>query len=801
MHSWIQDVRYAVRSIAGAKKFAALVLATLALGIGANSAVFSVLNAVVLQPLPYEEADRLLRVYQSRGEGDQYWPRPALLALRQQSRTVDVAAIYTYAPEGADLTHRDRTERVQMLRVSADYFRVLRIRPQLGRLFERADERNNSRLIVISERIWREYFAASTDVEGRPLVLGGVPHTITGVLPAHFDDPLVAGVDIWRPANLEPDDSDNAWQNNYLSLVGRLQPGVTLAEARAELSTLTGDLPWTSRRNVRRTARTVQLQADTLGGAASMLWILFGAVVLLLIIASVNVASLFLARAGPRQSEMAIRAALGCSRWRQARQLLLESLILSLSGGVAGLALAQAMGQRLVAAAPSNLVQVADGTLNTTVLAFSFVVAVLSGIAFGVAPALQFTRTNLEGALRESSRSSTGSRRQTHTRNMLVVSQIALALVLLTGAGLLLRSFERLRTTSLGIQPANVFTFEVHLPAGRYEDPVRRDLFHRTFHERIAALPGVRAVGAISRLPVTGTYHSWGTSRPDARPASGTVQPEQRTIEGAYFSALRIPLLRGRTFSAEDDDNAPPRVVVSREAARQLFGDEDPLGKSLRVAGQTKEIIGVVGDTAISARGVVRPAVYHSHRQFAANRNWALAQVVALDRPESTTVDDLRRELAAIDPALVLYRPRMLADVVGGGMAHERFALLLIGAFALLALLLAAIGIYGVLSYAVTRRRRELGIRMALGAPKGSIVALVVKDGGRLAAAGVLCGLAGAFAATRLLQSLLFGVSSTDPIIFAAAVLTLAVVALAATWIPARAATKVDPLQAVRAEG
>ena len=798
MDSWIQDVRYAVRSIAGAKKFAALVLGTLALGIGANSAVFSVLNAVVLRPLPYEEAHRLVRVYMSRGEGDQYWPRPALLALRQQSRTVDVAVADTYSPEGADLTDGGRTERVQILRVSADYFRVLRIRPLIGRLFERADEGSASRLIVISERIWREYFGGTLDVEGRSLSLGGIPYTVTAVLSEHVEDPLVPGVDIWRPLNLEPDDSDNAWQNNSLSFVGRLQPGVTLAQARAELSTLTGDLPWTSRRTVRRAARTVQLQADTVGGAGSMLWILFGAVVLLLIIASVNVASLFLARAGPRQSDMAIRATLGCSWWRQVRQLLIESLILSLSGGVAGLVLAHAIGRQLVAAAPGKVAQLADGSLNTTVLAFSFVVAVLAGIGFGVAPALQFTRTNLEGVLRESSRSSTGSRRQTHTRNILVVSQIALALVLLTGAGLLLRSFERLRGTSLGIQPTNVFTFEVHLPAGRYEDPVRRDLFHRSFHERIATLPGVRAVGAISRLPVTGTYHSWGTYRPDLR--SATAQPEQRTIEGAYFSVLRIPVLRGRTFSPQDDSNAPPRVVVSEEAARELFADEDPLGKSVRITGQTKEIIGVVGDTAISARGVVRPAIYHSHRQFAANRNWALTQVVALDRPSATILDDLRRELAAIDPALVLYRPRMLADVVGGGIAHERFALLLIGAFAFLALLLAAIGIYGVLSYAVTRRRRELGIRMALGAPPRSILVLVVKDGGRLAAAGVLFGVAGAFATTRLLRSLLFGVSSSDPIIFAAAVLTLGVVALAATWIPARAATKVDPLQAVRAE-
>jgi len=801
MESWIQDLRYAVRSIAGAKKFTVLVLVTLAFGIGANSAVFSVLNAVVLQPLPYEEPERLIRVYQSRGEGDNFWPRPALLALREQSGTADVAAVYTYAPDGADLTDRGRTERVQRLRVSADYFRVLRVRPLLGRLFARADERQDVRIVVVSERIWREYLGSAPDAEGRALSLGGVVHTVAAVLPRYFDDPLVPGVDIWAPVNLEPDDDDDAWQNNYLSLIARLQPGVTLEQARAELSTLTAALPWTSRRNVRRSARVALLQADTVGSAGSMLWILLGAVVLLLIIACVNVASLFLARAGPRESEMAIRAALGCSRWRQARQLLIESLILSLAGGVAGLALAHLIGTRLLAAAPGNVARIGDGTLDGVVLAFSFVIAVLAGIAFGVAPALQFTRTNLEGTLRESGRSSTGSRRQTRTRNMLVVSQIALALVLLTGAGLLLRSFDRLRTTALGIDPANVFAFEVHLPSGRYEDPVRRDLFHRAFQNRIAALPGVRAAGAVSRLPVTGTYHSWGTFRPDARPGTPSAQPEQRAIEGPYFSVLRIPLLRGRTFSDADDSNAPRRVVVSQELVRQLFGDEEPLGRPLRVAGETVEIIGVVGDTAISARGIVRPVIYHSHRQFAANRNWALTQVVALDRRLPTLVDDIRRELAALDPELVLYRPRMLADVVGGGIAQERFALLLIGAFALLALLLAAIGIYGVLSYAVTRRRRELGIRMALGAPASAILAMVVKDGGRLAGAGVVLGVVGAYGATRLLGSLLFGVSATDPFIFSAAASTLVIVALAATLIPARAATRVDPRQAVRADG
>jgi predicted permease len=385
---------------------------------------------------------------------------------------------------------------------------------------------------------------------------------------------------------------------------------------------------------------------------------------------------------------------------------------------------------------------------------------------------------------------------------VLVVCQIALALVLLVGAGLLLRSFERLRAVDLGVRASNVMTFEVHLPMGRYADAETRARFHRDFQARLAALPGVRAAAAISRLPVTGTYHSWGTQRTDLPPESRRAQGQQRVIEGRYFDAVGIPLLRGRAFGPEDSAKAPHRVVVSQELVRQLFVSEDPLGKTLRVAGETVEIIGVVGDVALGPRAALAPYVYHSHTQFAGDRNWALAQVVALDR---VSMDDrpsllrsVRRELSQIDPALVLYEPKMLDEVIGGGIAQEQFALLLVASFALLALVLAAVGIYGVLSYSVTRRSREMGIRMALGAPAAAVRSMVVRDGGRLAAIGIGLGLIAAFAATRALQSLLFGVSATEPLVFGAAASVLVGVAMLASWIPARAATKADPLQAVR---
>lgn len=797
MEGLVRDVKYAARSLAGAKKFAVIVIATLALGIGANTAVFGVLNAVVLNPLPYEEPERLVRVYQARGGEDNYLPGPAFVAFRDRSKTLDVASVYTYQPEGADLTDRPLPERVRTLRVSADYFRVLRVNPIAGGVFSRADERPDARVAVISERIWREYFGSAPDAPGRMLSLNGIAYQVAGVLPATFDDPLESGVEVWTPVNLEPGDS-NSWANNYLSAIGRLRPGVTLAQAQAELEAVSSNLEWNAQETQsRRSARVAPLQQDTVGSAGRMLWLLLGSVGLLLVIACVNVASLFLARGAARQPELAVRAALGSSRWRLVRQLLVESLLLSVAGGIAGLLLAQVVTGALLAIAPPAVARPGAGGLEAAVFAFSFGIALLAGIGFGIAPALQVTRPDLEGVLRESGRSGSGSLRQTRARNALVVCQIALALILLGGAGLLLRSFDRLRSVDLGVRPADVMTFQVHLPSGRYEDPQRRAQFHRDFQQRLEALPGVRAAAAISRLPVTGTFHSWGTRRPDQPAESRSAEGQQRVIEGAYFEATGIPLLQGRLFGPEDNATAPRRVVVSEELVAQLFPGEDPIGRQVRAGGATAEIIGVVADVALTPRGGPEPYVYHSHTQFAANRNWTLTQVVALEAGAPDLLPAARRELANLDPALVLHQPQWLEQVVGGGIAQERFALFLIGSFAALALLLAAVGIYGVLSYSVSRRSREMGVRMALGAPPGAVRALIVRDGGRLAAAGVALGLAGSYVATRALSSLLFGVSATEPAVFAAAAVLLAAVALAASWLPARAATRIDPLVAV----
>ncbi len=797
MDALLLDLKYAIRSIASARKVAFVVIATLALGIGANTAVFGVLHDVVLKPLPYEEPDRLVRVYHDPDSYGGYMTGPELLAYRDGSRALDIAAVYTYSAEGADITDRAEPERVRILEVSADYFRVLRVHAVLGQVFDRADERPDARVAVVSDRIWRKYLGGGTAAPGRLLTLDGISYRVVAVLPEGFDDPLESGIDVWVPLNLQPG-RRNSWDNFYLSAIARLKPGTTIERAQAELASIANGLQSQSGARVAWSAHVVPLQIDTVGSARALLWILLGAVAMLLVIACVNVASLMLARGAARQAELAVRSALGCASARLVRQLLLESLLLSAAGGVAGLLLARVTTGALIATAPAVVARTGGGPLERAVFAFSAAVAILAGLAFGAAPAMQGARPDLDAVLRESGRSGTGSRRQTRARNALVVCQVALALVLLVGAGLLLRSFERLQSVDLGVRPSHVVTFTVSLPSGRYDDPERRARFYRDFVARLAAIPGVRSAAAISRLPVTGAYHSWGVGRADRPPETRGIQAQQRVIEGPYFSTVGIPIVRGRAFDTRDNSTAPRRVVVSQELARQLYPADDPVGKWLKVADTQAEIIGIAGDVAIGARLPTRPYVYHSHSQFASDRNWALTEVVKFEGDGSSLVGDARRELSQIDPALVLYEPRLLGDVIGQGTAQERFALRLVAAFALLALLLAAVGIYGVLTYAVSRRRREMGIRMALGAPARTVRSMIVRDGGRLALAGIACGGLGAIAATRFLQSLLFGVSATEPAVFAGAVAMLAGVAFVASWIPARAATKVDPLEAVR---
>ena len=786
----LDDMRFAMRGLLKAPGFCLVVVTTLALGLGANTAVFSVLHAAILTRLPYPAPEQLVRIYFERDGERRYLSGPSLVDLRAQSKTMDVASVHTYSESSVDLTDRGRPERVPMTLTSANYFDVLGVTPVAGRPFTRDDERENARVAVISTRLWKEYFGGDVAAVGRSLTMSGRPVQVVGVLPEWFEDPLQPQVEIWMPENLEPG-AANGWGNNRLSAIGRIAAGFTLEDARAEAAVVVARQAPNLAARTPITARILPLQDDIVGAAGPMLYVLLGAVGLLLLLAGVNVASLTLARAAARAQEMTVRAALGSSRWRIVRQLLAESVVLSLAGGAAGVFVAYTLSRVLLAAAPVTVLQ-ADRSLDVQVFGYCFAIALVSGLGFGVVPALHASRPDLETVLREGGRGGSAGRRHTRTWNALVVCQVGAALVLLVGAGLLLKSFHRLQRVDLGIDAANVLTFQVSLPEGRYS-PEHRRQFHFALHQRIAGLPGVRAAGATSRLPVMGPYNTWGTRLPGT--SSWPLLPQQRVIEGAYFETLGIPILRGRTFGREDHAAAERRVVISEAVAQALFPGVDAIGRQVQVTGFMATVIGIVPDTVLTARGARAPAVYHSHTQFADNRNWELTQVVSTSGPSPGVVDGVRRELHAIDPQLVLHQPQLLADVIGGGQARERFSLQLIGAFAALALAIAGIGLYGVLAYTVTSRRREIGIRMALGAQPSSVRGLFVTMGGRLTLLGLAAGAIVAFVATRALRSLLFEISVTDPLVFGSAALTLAIVATAAAWIPAHAATRVDPLE------
>lgn len=800
MEAWWQDTRYAVRSLRKQPGFALVVVVTLALGLGANTAVFSVYNAVLLEALPYPAPDRLVRLYHADAQNpaDQnYLAGPEFVDYREKTtRLAVLAAEYTYSPTGGDVTDGGAPERVPVLPVSADYFDALGIQPMLGRGFRRSEERAGAHVVVVSRGLWERHLGGDPDAVGGTLTLDGQRLTVVGVMPAGVEDPLQGRIDVWTPLDLTTP-ARNTWGNHYLSAIGRLRPGVTLAQARQELDAISrrrqGDLSL-NRGNL------VPLQKDLVGTAGSMLGMLMGSVGLLFIIACVNVASLFLARGASREHELAVRVALGSPRGRLLRQLFAESLVLGLAGGVVGLLLGRVVLRLFLAAAPARLTATGAPTLDGRLFLYGFGLAVLASLLFGTAPALRFSRPGVAAVLREGTRGGEG-RRQSRVRGALVVVEVSLALVLLVGAGVLIRSFQRLQHVDLGIQPRDVLTFQINLPESRYSDPAARVRFYDDLHARLRALPGVRAVAAVSHLPVGGDYHNWGTRLADApNQPDSWIPADQRVVQGDYFAALGIPLVRGRVFGPQDAFGTPERYVVNQELVRRLFPDSDPIGKWLRIDDGPHEIIGVVGDVPITGRGQVMPMVYHSHRQFAGDRNWALTQLVAYTGDPGGLVAAARRQLAAIDPLLVLHDVHPLEELIGRGVAQERFAMLLLSGFSAVALLLAAVGLYGLLAYVVSRRRREIGIRMALGARGRDVLRLVVGQGMALAVAGVSLGIVGALLLTRWLASLVFQISVRDPLVFMAAPATLVLVALLSCYLPARGASRVDPAETFRRE-
>jgi predicted permease len=797
------DLRFAVRQMLRRPGFLMIAVLTLTLGIGANAAIFSVLDAVVLSPLRFPEPDRLVRIYEASAEDPEYDAAyltvPDFLDLRREAEGfAHLAAIYTYREAGRDLTDGDAPQRIQVLPTSSAYFDVWGVTPLLGRGFTTEEERNDARVVVLSHRLWQAHGGGDPAILGTSIELDGESYTIIGVSRPEFRDVVAGDVDAWIPLDLP--EGEYSRGNHFLSLIGRLDPAVSVEQGQAHVSAVNRrivesfeDVPdW-------RLMRVTSLQRDVVGSADTMLRVLMGAAGLVLLIACVNVGNLFLARSIGRRREIAIRSALGSDRMRLVRQLLTESLLVAGAAGVAGLIVAHVGVRVLFAIGPEAVARSEEIGLDGRLVLFAVGLTMLSALLFGLIPALRGSRVDLTADLREGSRSMAGGLRSTRARTMLVAAQIALALILLTGAGVLMRSFAELRSQDYGFEPADLLTFEVHLPDSRYADPSLRVDFHQRFHERLRSIPGVEDIAATSWLPVSGPYHEWGFRYTDEDGEPRWKGAQMRIVEGDYFRTLGVPLLAGRAFTAADDEDSPPVMIISESTARIAFPERDPVGQRFFSAGEERTVIGVVADVAFDARGSRGPKIYIPHAEFGDDRNWALTQVIRT-RTGPALLPRVRLELDALDPELVIYRARTMDQVIGRRVEGDRFALTLMGLFAGVAMVLAAIGIYGILSYSVSQRRHEFGIRMALGATSASLLRRVMRQGAILTSVGLGIGILGAFWLSRLLRSMVFGVQVTDPVIFAGVTVTLGVVAVAAGYFPALRATRVTPMRALREE-
>ncbi|MFL6207313.1 MAG: ABC transporter permease [Pyrinomonadaceae bacterium] len=807
MGTFLQDLRYGVRMLLKHPGFTVIAVLALALGIGANSAIFSVVNTVLLRPLPFPEPERLVRL----GEGTRgarpergVFSFPDYKDVQAQAQTLE--AVAGYQGSGGVLTTTDgaEPERVRGANVSADYFKVLGVQPELGRVFTRAEDQPNATVIVISHGLWQRRFGANPQIIGQQLKLGSSSLTVVGVMPAGFEFPFRAQhQDFWEPINDRPTPEREQRDARTLEVIARLKPGVTVEQAHAELETI-------SRRfeqqypaaNTNIAIAPVALHDDLTGDVRPALFILLGAVGLVLLIACANVANLLLARATARQKEIAIRTALGASRLRIVRQLLVESLLLALAGGGLGLLLAMWGVDLLVAASPADIPRVQQVGLDARVLAFTLALSALTGIAFGLVPALHASKPDLNDALKDGSRGSTESLRRNRVRSLLVVAEVALSLMLLIGAGLLLKSFMRLLQTDAGFDAGHVLTFDIPLSRQRYDTPAKQaDFFHRLI-ERAQTLPSIETAGVVNILPLSELDESISfqiAGRPPAPP--GAVPEGNYTVASpGYFAALKLALRAGRLFNAQDNAQAPPVALVSEALVRRYFAGENPIGQRLKLDSedQPREIVGVVGDVRRAALETEAQPEYYLPYEQAPERRMNLVVRTTGDAAAMTAT--VRGAVKELDKDQLIWQTRTLEELRSASVASRRFNMMLLGLFAVVALLLAVLGIYGVMAYSVTRRTHEIGVRIALGAQGRDVLKLIIGQGMTLAVIGVGLGLLGALAITRTMASLLYGVSATDPAIFAGLALLLAFVALVACYVPARRATKVDPMVALRYE-
>ena len=805
MENLIKDLRFSIRSLLKQPTFTIVAVATLALAIGANSAMFSVVNAVLLRPLPYPESDRIVvleGVNPLKGITQSNMSIPDFVDWQSQNQVFERMA--GFIPVGIVLNNGEEAERLRGAMVTAEFFPLLRMQALRGRVLQ-PDDANAGRdqVAVISHSLWQTRFGGDEGVVNRKVTINGKSRTIVGVMPAGFDYPVQP--DIWVPFPLEP--AKEARDDRYMNFIARLKPGADINSAQAQLDTINRRLAETYHNTNSGWGVTVaQLQEQLVRNVRLSLLVLLCAVALVLLIGCANIANLLLARGSARQREIAVRAALGASRWRIIRQLLTESLVLSLLGGAAGLMVSLWLTRLLVAISPTNSPRFNEIRPDLRLIAFTIVLVLLTSLVFGLAPALQASRANQSESLKEGMRGTAGASRTNRLRGLLIVAEIAMSFMLLVGAGLLIKSFARLRDVQPGFQADRVLTMRVSTPPGKFTetDDEQRLQFFRQLTDRIKAVPGVESAGTTLSLPLRAdTWNLWRNYIPEGRPAT----PEEAgdaaylPVSPDYFRTLQVPLIAGRFFTDSDTRNAPKVIIVNQTMARTLWPGQSPIGKHLMLWHEEKsprEIVGVVGETKASLQDNPANQMYVPDGQ---DSTWAsLSFVIRTTGDPASMASGIRNEIRLFDKAAPVFNVRTMNEVVTTSIAPRRTPMLLLSAFAGAALLLAMIGIYGVTAYYVTQRTREIGIRMALGAQMSDVLKLVLKGGMLLTLIGIGGGLAGAFAITRWMTTLLFNVKPTDVMTFAMVGICLIATALIACYFPARRATKVDPLVALRYE-
>jgi putative ABC transport system permease protein len=809
----LQDLRFGARTLGRSPGFAAIAVLTLALGIGANAAIFSVLNAVLLRPLPWAEPDRAVMIWSKWTAFDKTWVAEGeVVDYRKRSQTLREVA--TWGEGQVNLTGDGEPERVASARVSANLFSTLGVAPMIGRTFTaQEDLPNGPRLVVLGFALWNRRYSADASIVGRSVLINGTSFEVAGVMPPGFVLPTdfrsPEPSQLWTPLQMNPAATDHGSHGLYAA--GRLKPGATVRQAADELHGIARAMTSEGLYPVQMQFDTVvlSLEDEVVGSVRRSIWLLFGAVGFLLLIACANVANLLLARAEARQREMAVRAALGASRRRVLRQLLTESLVLTATSAAVGLGLAYAAVRFVAWWNPADIPRVGGVTLDVSVLIFTACVALCTSVLFSLAPALRALRIDLTDSLKDGGQSASSGGARQRFRNGLVVAQMALAVLLLVGAGLMLRSLWSLQRIPIGFDPSNVLTMRVSLPQASYASPDEVVGFYERLIDRVRALPGVRAAGAARLLPLGSTIGDFGLMVEGYVPPPGTnAKGDWQIVTDGYLEAMGERLVRGRAIAPADTSGSQPVALINEEMARRYWAGREPIGGRFKIGGNQNRpwvaVVGIVADVRHNGiTEVIKEKFYVPHRQWhlsTGNPIRSMALVVKTATDPISLVGPIRQEIHTLDATLPVANVQAMDDVVGATLSSPRFTGFLLVTFAGIALALSAIGVYGVLSYLVSRRTREIGIRLAIGAGRAQVLRLVLGSGLLLALSGVGLGLIVALVAARLMRTMLYGVAPADPLTFVSVAVTLSLVALLSSLVPAWRASRVNPVVALKSE-